>query len=205
MPDPCFSPEVGVTKFIRTVYVCTVCREGDSPLFKFNMAALLSHLSQMAEKHSAPFYNVPVLKYEVRWIHALFFLLFLTILLLLLLLSPPPSSLLLSPPLSSLLPLQVGMAGGGALPLKLVCYWKCEPTVTNFRLDYTFVSSVVSTNLSKPSPPLSNVVISVPVSGGVGNVLSKPVGVWTAEENKMVWKLGNLQPTEPPGRGHVLL
>ena len=85
---------------------------------------------------------------------------------------------------------------------------KCELTVTNFRLDYTFVSSfssVVSTNLSKPSSPLFNVVISVPVSGGVGNVLSKPVGVWMAEENKMVWKLGNLQPTEPPGRGHVLL
>lgn len=97
------------------------------------------------------------------------------------------------------------MADGGALPLKLVCYWKCEPTVTNFRLDYTFVSSVVSTNSSKASPPLSNVVISIPVSGGVGNVLSKPVGVWMAEENKMVWKLGNLQPTEASGRGHVLL
>ena len=104
-----------------------------------------------------------------------------------------------------LLPLQVSVADGGVLPLKLVCYWKCEPTVTNFRLDYTFVSSVVSTNSSKASPPLSNVVISIPVSGGVGNVLSKPVGVWMAEENKMVWKLGNLQPTEASGRGHVLL
>jgi len=42
------------------------CREGDSPYFKFNMSALSSHLNQMAEKHAAPFYNVQILKYEVR-------------------------------------------------------------------------------------------------------------------------------------------
>jgi len=90
----------------------------------------------------------------------------------------------------------VGVADGSQLPLKLLCYWKCEPTVTNFRLDYTFVPSTLSSHSTKHPPPLTNVTISVPVSGDVRNALSKPTGVWLDDQSKMVWTVGNLQPAE---------
>lgn len=111
----------------------------------------------------------------------------------------PPSCYLYDYDLQSLTfsPLrQVGVADGSQLPLKLLCYWKCEPTVTNFRLDYTFVPSTLSSHSTKHPPSLTNVTISVPVSGDVRNALSKPTGVWLDDQSKMVWTVGNLQPAE---------
>lgn len=135
----------------------------------------------MAEKHAAPFYNVQILKYEVRQDLHLVICMTMT------------SQSLTSSPLR-----QVGVADGSQLPLKLLCYWKCEPTVTNFRLDYTFVPSTLSSHTTKHPPPLTNVTISVPVSGDVRNALSKPTGVWLDDQSKMVWTVGNLQPAEQP-------
>ena len=65
--------------------------------------------------------------------------------------------------------------------------------MTNFRLDYVYQPSTLK-QLKKPS--LTNISVVVPVSGGVRNSLSKPDGNWVAEQNRMMWKLDDLQPTE---------
>ena len=97
--------------------------------------------------------------------------------------------------------LQVKVKDGNELPLKLVCYWKCEPTVTNFRLDYTYAPSLLHSSPSgKPVPPLSGVAVAVPVGGGVTNALFKPTGVWSAEQNQMSWKIDDLQPQDQPSK-----
>ena len=53
--------------------MCVDRVEADQFQFTFDMTALLSQLKQMKEKHSSPFYNVQLLKYEVRdirlWSH----------------------------------------------------------------------------------------------------------------------------------------
>ena len=96
----------------------------------------------------------------------------------------------------------MNVSDGKKLPLQLVCYWKCEPTITNVRLDYTYTPSAFTLS---PKPTLTNMVVSVPVNGGVKNALSKPSGVWTAEQNKLVWKVGELQPTEQPCKSRMFV
>ena len=87
------------------------------------------------------------------------------------------------------------------LPLKLVCYWKCDSAITNFRLDYTYQPSA----LRRPGPnsahkfPLTGVIVSVPVNGGVSNALSKPTGTWVPDQDKMVWKVGEASYADQPG------
>ncbi|XP_064386367.1 F-BAR domain only protein 2-like [Halichondria panicea] len=125
--------------------------EGDR--YTFDMVALLSKLQTMKEKHSSPFYNVQLLKYEVKL--------------------PDPSH----------------------LPLKLVCYWKCEASVTNFRLDYTYRSAVMKT-VSGDTKPLNKLSVTVPLGGAVKNALSKPNGNWNPEQSKMVWEIATVPPTQ---------
>ena len=82
---------------------------------------------------------------------------------------------------------------GDQLPLKLVSFWKCEPSMTNFRLDYIYQPS----SLKQPKKPtMTNISVVVPVSGGVRKSLSKPEGNWVAEQNRMMWKLEDLKPEE---------
>ncbi len=79
------------------------------------------------------------------------------------------------------------------LPLLLIGYWKCELATTNFRLDYTYTPAA----FAPQQPTLTNVSVTVPVSGGVKNVLSRPTGTW--EEGVMKWKLEDLKPATQPG------
>ena len=72
---------------------------------------------------------------------------------------------------------------------------KCEPAITNFRLDYIYQSGVFQS-----SPTLSKVSVSLPVDGGVNNYLSKPTGKWSAENGHMTWAIGDIQPSPKPGR-----
>ena len=80
------------------------------------------------------------------------------------------------------------------MPLQLVSYMKCEPTVTNFRLDYTYQPSVFQS-----MPTLSKVTMSVPVDGGVKNSLTRPTGRWSAENSHMMWAIGDIPPSPNPG------
>ncbi len=56
------------------------------------------------------------------------------------------------------------------IPLHLVCYWKCEPAQTDFRLDFRY-------NRAQRAP-LGNVHVLVPVDGEVTHMQSKPTATW---------------------------
>ena len=84
------------------------------------------------------------------------------------------------------------------LPLQLKSSMKCEPSVTNFTLDYTYQPSVFSSATKMPT--LTNVSFTVPVDGGVQNVRSKPNGVWSSEKESLTWTVDDLPPSDSPGR-----
>lgn len=140
------------------------------------MSALAANLKQMKEKQNSPYCNLQILKYEVspKIINFCTYHSNVNV-------SPYP---------------QVKASSGGHLPLKLVSFWKCEPTTTNFRLDYIYQPSSLK-QLKKPA--MTNMSVVVPVSGGVRKSMSKPEGSWVAEQNRIMWKLGDLQPTEEGG------
>lgn len=78
-------------------------------------------------------------------------------------------------------------SGALSCPFQLVCYWKCEPTHTDIKIDYKYNSHA----MASPSP-LLNVSISVPVDGGVKNVQSKPFSAWLGESNRLVWNFTDI-------------
>lgn len=126
------------------------------PGYEFNMESLSAHLKSMKEKASAPFYNVQILKYEVK------------------------------------------VDGGTQLPLQLMSFMKCEPTTTNYRLDYVYQPSVFQSR-----PALCKVSFSVPIDGGMRNSLTKPVGVWSAENKLLTWNIGDIPPSDNPTRNPI--
>lgn len=76
----------------------------------------------------------------------------------------------------------------------MICYMKCDLNITNFRLDYTYQPSVFQSRST-----LTKVSVSVPVDGDVKNSLTKPTGKWSAENNLMVWAIGDIPPSDNPG------
>ena len=58
------------------------------------------------------------------------------------------------------------------LPLRLQCFWKCDPTVTNYRLDYKYNPSAVK------NTAMTGLAIGVTLDGTVNRHLSKPEGKW---------------------------
>ena len=58
------------------------------------------------------------------------------------------------------------------LPLRLRCFWKCDPTVTNYRIDYKYNEAAVK------GTPLTGLAIGVSVDGVVSRHLCKPEGKW---------------------------
>nr|XP_006820584.1 PREDICTED: FCH domain only protein 2-like [Saccoglossus kowalevskii] len=82
------------------------------------------------------------------------------------------------------------LPGVGSTPLQLCTYWKCEPTVTELRIDYRYNSS----SMSKPMT-LSAVQFIVPVDGGVTVMQSKPPATWSADSKRALWKLSDITPT----------
>eukprot|EP00731_Ephydatia_muelleri_P018986 Em0011g1026a len=142
-------------KFVHHPTLLT--KEAGGLVYSFVTDALVSYLKNLASKNPAPFYNLPVLKYDVK------------------------------------------VSDATRLPLHLASYWKCEPKVTNFRLDYTYNPAAFNTPV-----PITSLSVCVPVNGGVVNTLSKPQAEWNAEQGKMVWKIGDLQPQGPtPASGSL--
>ena len=80
------------------------------------------------------------------------------------------------------------LSNGGELPLQLSCIWKCDPLSTTYTLHY---SCVAPPNLSAPLP-LKNVSVVVAVGSTVTSVISQPEGVWSKEQGKISWKIGDL-------------
>ena len=59
------------------------------------------------------------------------------------------------------------------VPLQLVTYWKCDEKQTDFRLDYKYNSSALSTPM-----PLSKLSVILPVNGEVTNMQAQPNAAW---------------------------
>ncbi|XP_070563549.1 F-BAR domain only protein 2-like isoform X2 [Ptychodera flava] len=81
------------------------------------------------------------------------------------------------------------LPGVASTPLQLCTYWKCDPTVTELRVDYRYNSSA----MAKPVT-LSGVQLIVPVDGGVTVMQSKPPATWSADSKRALWKLNDIQP-----------
>lgn len=147
----------------------------NSDEFVFVMEKLYPYLKQMSEKsaQNLPFYNIQVLKYEVKlmYMHMHYMNAQLNI-----------------------ISIKVVLDNAGSLPLQLSCFWKCDPTVTVYRLNYSYDPS----RISSPSP-LSLKHVSVSFAAGNKNISSTssvPVGVWSQEECTMTWKIGELKPND---------
>ncbi|XP_063066340.1 F-BAR domain only protein 2 isoform X2 [Engraulis encrasicolus] len=94
---------------------------------------------------------------------------------------------------------QVNSNGIQSTPLNLAVYWKCTPTTTDLRVDYRYNPEA----MGQPSM-LSNVQVLVPVDGGVTNMQSLPAAIWNAEQNKCLWKLGDVsEKSEDEGSGSL--
>ncbi|XP_031433363.1 F-BAR domain only protein 2 isoform X2 [Clupea harengus] len=94
---------------------------------------------------------------------------------------------------------QVSSNGIQSTPLNLAVYWKCSPTTTDLRVDYRYNPEA----MANPGI-LSNVQLLVPVDGGVGNMQALPAAIWNAEQNKSLWKLGDIsEKSEDEGSGSL--
>ncbi|XP_024918516.1 F-BAR domain only protein 2 isoform X6 [Cynoglossus semilaevis] len=82
---------------------------------------------------------------------------------------------------------QVLSDGIHSTPLNLAVYWKCAATTTDLRVDYRYNPD----SMVFPGP-LTNIQILVPVDGGVTSMQSLPSSVWNSEQNKCLWKLGDI-------------
>lgn len=82
---------------------------------------------------------------------------------------------------------QVSSKGIQSTPLNLAVYWKCAAATTDLRLDYRYNPEAMA-----PPTVLANVQVLVPVDGGVTNMQSLPAAIWNAEQNKTLWKLGDI-------------
>ncbi|XP_018330502.1 F-BAR domain only protein 2 isoform X2 [Agrilus planipennis] len=89
--------------------------------------------------------------------------------------------------------------GANSCPFQLVAYWKCDLTQSNLKIDYKYNSRAVNSAL-----PLLNLMVAVPLSGGVKNFHTKPVAQWNSEQSCLIWKFAELsQHSENNGVGSL--
>ncbi|XP_062410449.1 F-BAR domain only protein 2 isoform X3 [Sardina pilchardus] len=94
---------------------------------------------------------------------------------------------------------QVNANGIQSTPLNLAVYWKCAETTTDLRVDFRYNPEA----MGHPGT-LANVQVLVPVDGGVTNMQSLPAAIWNAEQNKSLWKLGDIsEKSEDEGSGSL--
>ena len=55
------------------------------------------------------------------------------------------------------------MKSSNGLPLQMISFWKCESSLTTFRLDYTYTPDVFP---STSKPNLTGLAVTVTVGGG---------------------------------------
>ncbi|CAL1539939.1 unnamed protein product [Lymnaea stagnalis] len=79
------------------------------------------------------------------------------------------------------------LPGVESTPLPLVVYWKCDDASTDFRLDYRYNPSAMSSAVT-----LKNVNVAVPVDGDVLKMQSIPTGNWDATAKRATWKLNDI-------------
>nr|QQY02512.1 SH3-containing GRB2-like protein 3-interacting protein 1 [Cryptocotyle lingua] len=78
-------------------------------------------------------------------------------------------------------------------PIHLCTYWRCEPTVTDFRLDYTTHWPIDNQNAL--SSARGDLRVHLSVDGGVARMQSLPLGFWFPDANRATWQIPLSQPT----------
>lgn len=96
---------------------------------------------------------------------------------------------------------QVSSQGLQSTPLNLAVSWRCEPTSTDLRIDYKFNSEAMTTPVA-----LNNVQFIIPIDGGVNKLQAVlPPAVWSAEQQRILWKIPEIsQKSENGGVGSLL-
>ena len=89
------------------------------------------------------------------------------------------------------------MKSSNGLPLQMTSFWKCESSLTTFRLDYTYTPDVFP---STSKPNLTGLAVTVTVGGGVTKSESVPAGAWSASKNVMAWKLPDVEASGNVGK-----
>ncbi|XP_069498062.1 SH3-containing GRB2-like protein 3-interacting protein 1 isoform X3 [Ambystoma mexicanum] len=96
---------------------------------------------------------------------------------------------------------QVSAQGIQSTPLNLAVSWRCESTSTDLRIDYKYNSESMTTPVA-----LNNVQFIIPIDGGVTKLHAVlPPAVWSAEQQRILWKLPEIsQKSENGGVGSLL-
>ncbi|KAG8437133.1 hypothetical protein GDO86_007998 [Hymenochirus boettgeri] len=96
---------------------------------------------------------------------------------------------------------QVSTQGLQSTPLNLAVSWRCEPTSTDLRIDYKYNPDAMTTPVA-----LNNVQFVVPIDGGVTQLQAVlPPAVWSAEQQRILWKIPDIsQKSENGGVGSLL-
>ncbi len=155
-------------------------------MYQFDMAALTDHLRRQVEQNRvASYFNIDILKYQVRLhlfrkahssirhsqndFHILFIVYQPSVQMKTKDVSMGKEKRFTRNTLTILLQVKTS-ACMSAIPLHLLCYWKCESGQTDFRLDYRY-------NRTQRAP-LSSINVLVPVDGDVTHMQSKPTATW---------------------------
>ncbi|XP_075472004.1 SH3-containing GRB2-like protein 3-interacting protein 1 isoform X2 [Ascaphus truei] len=96
---------------------------------------------------------------------------------------------------------QVSAQGLQSTPLNLAVSWRCEPTSTDLRIDYKYNPEAMTTPVA-----LNNVQFVIPIDGGVTKLQAVlPPAVWSAEQQRILWKIPEIsQKSENGGVGSLL-
>ncbi|XP_041446302.1 SH3-containing GRB2-like protein 3-interacting protein 1 isoform X4 [Xenopus laevis] len=96
---------------------------------------------------------------------------------------------------------QVSAQGLQSTPLNLAVSWRCEPSSTDLRIDYKYNPDAMTTPVA-----LNNVQFVVPIDGGVTKLQAVlPPAVWSAEQQRILWKIPDIsQKSENGGVGSLL-
>ncbi|XP_029474092.1 SH3-containing GRB2-like protein 3-interacting protein 1 [Rhinatrema bivittatum] len=96
---------------------------------------------------------------------------------------------------------QVSAQSLQSTPLNLAVSWRCDPTSTDLRIDYKYNTEAMTTPVA-----LNNVQFLMPIDGGVTKLQAVlPPAVWSAEQQRILWKIPDIsQKSENGGVGSLL-
>ncbi|XP_030063326.1 SH3-containing GRB2-like protein 3-interacting protein 1 isoform X6 [Microcaecilia unicolor] len=96
---------------------------------------------------------------------------------------------------------QVSTQSLQSTPLNLAVSWRCDPTSTDLRIDYKYNTEAMTAPVA-----LNNVQFLIPIDGGVTKLQAVlPPAVWSAEQQRILWKIPDIsQKSENGGVGSLL-
>lgn len=79
------------------------------------------------------------------------------------------------------------LSGANSCPFHIMSYWRCEEAHTDLKIDYKY-----NQHSMEKATSLQNVSISVPVDGGVTDMVSQPKGVWLDDTRRAIWRFSDV-------------